>query len=42
VPSDFRAVSTTMFDTAYMKSLFDLGYEQASRTYRWHKAPPGY
>jgi hypothetical protein len=29
------------FDTAQMKKLFDRGYQDAIKGYKWHKFPPG-
>jgi hypothetical protein len=31
-----------MFDPIYMTALFDLGYQQGSKGYRWRKDPPGF
>jgi hypothetical protein len=41
IPYSFKETSKSMFDPAYMQSLYDLAYEQGSRGYRWHKEPPG-
>ena len=30
------------FDPAYMRALFDYGYELARSGYKWHKAPPAF
>lgn len=40
IPDSFDATSEERFDKAYMRRLFDLGYAEASRGYRWAKAPP--
>jgi hypothetical protein len=30
-----------MFDQAYMRALYDYGYQQAVGGRAWHKTPPG-
>lgn len=30
------------FDTAYMRKLFDYGYQLGVKGYPWQKTPPGY
>lgn len=42
IPADFNEPSEGMFDTEYMKKLFNLGYEMARNGYPWQKYPPGY
>lgn len=39
---DFDAPHKEEFDTAYMRQLFDYGYNLAQRGYPWQKYPPGY
>jgi hypothetical protein len=41
IGSDFRAPKTGEFDQAYMRALYDYGYQQAKAGREWHKAPPG-
>jgi predicted patatin/cPLA2 family phospholipase len=41
IPADFSETSDEPFDQKYMIALFDRGYDLASRTYSWVKAPPG-
>ena len=41
IGADFKAVHKEDFDTAYMRALFDYGYQLASKGYSWHKTPPG-
>jgi hypothetical protein len=41
IPADFDYESKEMFDTEYMKALFDKGYADAVRGYSWSKVPPG-
>jgi len=31
-----------MFDTAYMKALYDVGFQAAKAEYQWQKYPPGF
>lgn len=42
IPSTFNTPHKEQFDTAYMKSLYDVGRQAASAGYTWHKYPPGY
>jgi len=42
IPRSFDVPLKEPFDTAYMRQLFGLGYELASKGYRWEKTPPGY
>lgn len=41
IGADFRAEHKEDFDTAYMRALFDYGYQLAKKGYPWQKAPPG-
>lgn len=41
IPDAFDAPHKEEFDTQYMRALFNLGYEQASKGYPWAKRPPG-
>jgi hypothetical protein len=41
IGSDFSAPSAGDFDTAFMKALFDYGYQLARNGYPWKKFPPG-
>jgi predicted patatin/cPLA2 family phospholipase len=40
IGADFTAPHPGDFDKAYMQALFDYGYQQARRGYRWRKEPP--
>ena len=40
IPPTFNTPRTTDFDTAYMKSLFDLAYSMALEGHEWAKHPP--
>jgi hypothetical protein len=40
IGEDFEHPQRGMFDTAYMKSLYDYAYELASSGRAWHRAPP--
>lgn len=40
IPATFDTPHTTDFDTAYMKSLFDLAYEMAEKGHEWSTHPP--
>jgi hypothetical protein len=42
IPSSFKTRSKEPFDRAYMRELFDIGYELARKGYSWHKTPPGF
>jgi predicted acylesterase/phospholipase RssA len=42
VPSTFNTPHTKQFDTAYMRSLYQTGYDLAAAGYPWKKVPPGY
>ena len=41
IGADFNAEHKEDFDTAYMKALFEYGYQLARKGYPWHKTPPG-
>lgn len=41
IPADFADTSEEPFDQRYMIALFNHGYNLASHTYSWMKAPPG-
>ena len=41
IGADFNAEHKEDFDTAYMRALFDYGYQLARQGYPWRKAPPG-
>jgi hypothetical protein len=41
VPIEFEAESEEMFDTVYMRELFDFAYEKAANGYDWKTVPPG-
>jgi hypothetical protein len=41
IPADFGDTSGEPFDQKYMIALFDRGYDLASHSYSWIKAPPG-
>lgn len=41
IPGDFKQDSKEMFDPQDMKRLFDRGYQDAVKGYKWHKVPPG-
>jgi len=41
VGSDFNDLHSEEFSAAYMKRLFDYGYQLSVKGYAWHKAPPG-
>ena len=42
IPPSFTTAHTKQFDTVYMRSLFETGYEMAAGGYPWRKTPPGY
>lgn len=42
IPDSFTVIPETEFDPAYMKALYELGYDQASNGKEWMKSPPGY
>lgn len=41
IPASFNVPKKEDFDTAYMRQLFDVGYNMAAKGYPWQKAPPG-
>ena len=41
IGADFNAEHKEDFDTAYMKALFEYGYQLARKGYPWQKTPPG-
>jgi hypothetical protein len=41
VPSDFEVPREGEFDPAFMRALFDQGYQQARGGFPWNKVPPG-
>jgi hypothetical protein len=41
IPGDFRPEKKQEFDPEQMKELFDRGYQDAIKGYKWHKVPPG-
>lgn len=41
IPPDFRPEKKEEFDPKAMKELFDRGYQDAVKGYKWHKEPPG-
>ena len=42
IPPTFNTPHKEMFDTAYMQSLYDVGFKAAEAGYRWQKYPPGF
>jgi len=42
IPATFNAPRAGQFDTAYMRALFQTGYEMAVKGFPWRKTPPGY
>jgi predicted acylesterase/phospholipase RssA len=42
IPETFTTPLNEPFETAYMRALFDLGYQRAVAGYRWAKVPPGF
>ena len=40
IPATFKVPHTTQFDPAYMRQLYEFGFEQAAAGYRWVKQPP--
>jgi hypothetical protein len=41
IGSDFTAEKTGEFNQAYMRALYQYGYQQAKTGREWHKTPPG-
>ncbi len=42
IPASFNAPHPKLFDTNYMRALYQTGYDMAARGYSWSKSPPGY
>ena len=42
IPATFNVAHHEMFDTAYMKALYDVGFEAAKSGFQWQKYPPGF
>jgi hypothetical protein len=42
IPETFTRTLAEPFETAYMKELFQLGYDMAVKGYPWAKTPPGF
>jgi predicted patatin/cPLA2 family phospholipase len=42
IPATFDVPHKEMFDTAYMKALYDVGFQAAKSGYHWGKGPPGF
>jgi hypothetical protein len=42
IPETFTTPLNEPFETAYMRKLFDLGYDRAAKGYQWAKVPPGF
>ena len=42
IPPTFSTPHREMFDTAYMQSLYAVGFEAAKAGYQWQKYPPGF
>jgi hypothetical protein len=42
IPKSFTRTLKEPFETAYMKALYDVGYDMAVKGYPWVKAPPGF
>jgi hypothetical protein len=42
IPKSFAQQLKEPFETAYMKALYQLGYDRAVAGYPWEKAPPGF
>ena len=40
IGSDFNQVLPSPFDPAFMRALYDYGYQRALRGYDWAKKPP--
>ena len=40
IPRDFNEVPKEPFDSAYMKKLYDFGFEMARQDLKWSKSPP--
>jgi hypothetical protein len=42
IPPTFNTPHREQFDTAYMQSLYNVGFEAAKAGYHWQKFPPGF
>ena len=42
IPPTFNTPHREMFDTTYMQSLYEVGFEAAKAGYPWQKYPPGF
>ncbi|MCL6741305.1 patatin-like phospholipase family protein [Sphingomonas sp. RB56-2] len=42
IPATFNVPHNEMFDTAFMKALYDVGVNAAKSGYNWQKSPPGF
>ena len=42
IPPTFNTPHNEEFDTAYMRSLFDVGFEACKGAHEWQKYPPGF
>ncbi len=42
IPGDFRPSKKEEFDPCNMRALFNRGYQDAVKGYKWHKEPPGF
>ena len=42
IPPTFTVPHKKPFDTAYMRSLYQVGYDMGAAGYPWRKTPPGY
>jgi hypothetical protein len=42
IPTSFTRTLKEPFETAYMKELFQVGYDMAVKGFPWVKAPPGF
>lgn len=42
IPATFGVPHKEEFDTAYMRALYDVGFQAAQSGYRWQKYPPGF
>lgn len=42
IPPTFNTPHREQFDTAYMQSLYNVGFEAAKAGYQWQKYPPGF
>ncbi len=41
IPASFNHPNPGVFDTDYMRALYQVGYERALKGYEWEKTPPG-